>query len=60
MGQVTFSINPTNSFGFYRAAEGNDWDGDGIPNFMDAQPLNPAVSNLTVTIDMPTNLQNLQ
>lgn len=32
-----------------------DFDNDNFPNYKDAQPLNPAVGNLLITIDAPTN-----
>jgi hypothetical protein len=41
--------------GFFRAVSCGDCDGDGIPNWADPQPTNPAVSNLVVTIDTPAN-----
>ena len=41
--------------GYFRAAVGSDWDGDGIPNYQDAQPNNPATGILTITIDSPAN-----
>lgn len=31
----------------------SDWDLDGFPNHLDAQPMNPAVSNLVITIQVP-------
>jgi hypothetical protein len=40
---------------FFEIAVGNDWDQDGIPNFMDANPVVPNVGALTITIDNPLN-----
>jgi hypothetical protein len=55
-GQTKFTnelnADPT---GWFRVAVGLDWDLDGIPNWQDPQPTNPAVSNLVVTIDTPAN-----
>ena len=41
--------------GFFKILVGIDQDGDGIPEWMDAQPQNPSVGALSVTIDSPTN-----
>ena len=54
LGQITFTNPIRSATGFFKAATNGDWDGDGSPNNMDADPRNPAVSNLTVTIDVPT------
>ena len=62
-GQTNFTnFNTTailGDIGFFRAFEGNDWDNDGCPNYMDAQPYNGAVSNLTVTIEFPAHDSNV-
>ena len=50
-----FVLTITNFVGFFQAAEGDDWDGDGVDNWADAQPSNPAVSNLVVTIEFPAD-----
>ncbi len=55
MGQTNFTMPLTNYTGFFRAEEGDDWDGDGVKNWEDADPSNPAVSNLVVTIEAPAN-----
>lgn len=45
--------------GFFKilflAADANDVDGDGVVNWQDAQPFNPAIGILSVTIDSPLN-----
>ncbi len=41
--------------GFFKVLLGNDADGDGISEWLDAQPQNPSVGILSVTIDSPTN-----
>ena len=41
--------------GFLRVMVGWDGDGDSVPDWMDAQPLNPYVGLLSVTIDSPLN-----
>lgn len=41
--------------GWFRVLTGTDFDGDGIPEWMDAQPQNPSVGILSVTIDSPVN-----
>lgn len=55
MGQTNFTVPMTNGIGFFRAEEGDDWDGDGIKNWMDADPSSTNVGVLTVTIDAPAN-----
>jgi hypothetical protein len=39
--------------GWFRAAVGSDWDGDGILNYLDAQPSSTNVGILSITIDSP-------
>ncbi len=41
--------------GFFRVSVGNDWDGDGVLNWMDASPLNSGLGSLSITIDSPLN-----
>jgi hypothetical protein len=60
MGQTNFPLVMTNAVGFYRAEVGDDFDGDGIKNWVDAQPSNTNVGALTVTIDSPTDGSVLQ
>lgn len=45
---------------WFKLLVGSDQDGDGSPEWQDAQPLNPAVGILSVTIDGPTNGAVLQ
>ena len=56
VGQSNFVVDmeaePT---GFFRATIGSDWDLDGVPNYMDANPLDPTIGVLSITIDSPTN-----
>lgn len=59
VGQTNFTAPRTNNYAFFRAAEGTDWDGDGIPNFMDADPSNGGVGALMIWIDSPADLENL-
>jgi len=54
-GQVNFTVSSTNAIGFYRAAEGSDWDGDGVPNYMDSRPSDPSKGALTVIITYPSD-----
>ena len=55
IGQVDFTVPLWPGPAFFRGAEGGDWDGDGIPNWMDADPRSTNVGALTITIDSPTN-----
>ena len=60
-GQTNFSTNMgIFTMGFFRAAEGSDWDGDKIPNWLDAQPSSTNAGALTITIDSPTNYATIQ
>ena len=55
-GQTSFVANfGIETRGYFRIAVGNDWDGDGIPNYLDAQPSNTNVGALFITIDSPAN-----
>jgi len=60
MGQTNFIVPMLGDTAFYRAEIGNDWDGDGIPNWIDAQPSNPNIGALRVTIDWPLNGTQVQ
>lgn len=55
IGQTTFTVPMLGWRGFYKGAEGGDWDGDGIPNWMDADPRSSSLSALSITIDSPVN-----
>jgi hypothetical protein len=56
VGQTNFNIDGGEwQFGFFRVLLGADQDGDGIPEWQDAQPLNPSVGILSITIDSPLN-----
>jgi hypothetical protein len=56
VGQSNFVVDmEAEDIGFFRAAVGSDWDADGIPNSMDADPLDPTIGILSITIDSPTN-----
>lgn len=41
--------------GWFRVLLGIDGDGDGVPEWLDAQPQNPSVGILSITIDSPIN-----
>ena len=60
VGQSNFIVDMgIETEGWFKAGIGSDWDLDGVENSKDAQPSNPAVSNLVITIDSPTNGANL-
>jgi hypothetical protein len=55
-GQTNFTVSMGIAFsGFFRAVNCVDCDGDGIPNYQDADPWNTNVGTLAVTIDDPAN-----
>jgi hypothetical protein len=59
--QVTnFSIwmGPDNQR-FFKARSGRDWDNDNVLNYKDADPNSTNIGVLTITIDTPTNGQNI-
>lgn len=55
LGQASFTLPLTGNSGFFEAAEGNDWDGDGIPNWIDADPRSTNFGALTITIESPAH-----
>ena len=55
-GQTNFNVNGgIYPLGFFRANLGSDFDGDGIPNWKDANPYDSGVGVLTLIINSPTN-----
>lgn len=55
-GQTNFLItNNISQAGFYFVGFGNDWDEDGIHNYMDGNPLNTNIGAIQILIDSPTN-----
>jgi len=55
-GQTSFLANMGLEYsGFFVVTVGNDWDGDGIENYRDANPNDTNIGVLTITIDNPTN-----
>jgi hypothetical protein len=61
LGQTNFIVErESEAHRFFKAAVNNDWDGDGVPNVRDANPLNTNVGLLTITIRTPTNGANIQ
>ncbi len=56
VGATNFTVDGGEwPIGFFKVLIGIDQDGDGVPEWMDAQPLNPNVGILSITIDSPTN-----
>jgi hypothetical protein len=54
VGQTNFNASMgIETIGFFRAKIGVDCDGDGSQDWQDAQPTNPSVGTLTITIDSP-------
>lgn len=61
LGQTNFTIDMgPDASGFILAGIGSDWDADGIENYRDANPNDPNVGVLSVTIDSPTSGQLFQ
>lgn len=60
LGQSNFIVSKgLDSSGFWRASVGTDWDGDGIPNWLDGDPNNSGIGVLSVTIASPANGTNI-
>jgi len=55
LGQSNFTVSMLDLHGFYQAAEGDDWDSDGVKNWADAQPSDAGVGALTITINVPAH-----
>src|SRR5258708_8093879 len=56
VGQSNFLVGMgIETIGFFRAGIGSDWDNDGVPNWGDANPTDPTIGWLSITIDSPTN-----
>ncbi len=61
LGQTNWAVDGTGwDTSFFRVQTGTDWDADGIPNWQDADPNNPSIGILSVTIDSPLNGTQLQ
>jgi len=55
-GQTNFVVDMGNDFmGYFKALVGADQDGDRVPDWMDANPNDPMIGALSITIDSPTN-----
>jgi hypothetical protein len=61
VGETNFMVDGSEwASGFFRATLGIDSDGDGVPDWQDARPNDPAIGLMTVTIETPTNGSNVQ
>jgi len=59
VGQTNFPVDGGEwSSLYFRVLLGIDFDGDGVPEWQDAQPANSNVGILSITIDSPTNGYN--
>ena len=59
--QTVFTVEKgIEEISFFQTISGTNWDGDAAPNWEDANPLNPSVGRLTVTIDSPLNGSTVQ
>ena len=55
IGETNFTVDGGGwNNGYFKVLLGTDSDGDGVPEWQDAQPGNPAVGILSITIDSPT------
>ena len=60
-GQTNFLVDMGgDAMGFFKALVGSDQDGDGVLDWMDANPNDPTIGALTITIDSPANGSILQ
>jgi hypothetical protein len=55
IAQTSYNVPIRGTQGYLRGAVGGDWDGDGVPNWMDADPRSTNIGALTITIDSPAN-----
>lgn len=54
VGESNFLVDASGrDTGFFKVLVGTDLDGDGVPEWQDAQPENPSVGILSITIDSP-------
>ena len=61
LGQTSFlASNFPAMLRFFKARATNDWDGDGIANWADADPNSTNIGLLTITIESPANGALLQ
>lgn len=61
LGQTNFTVDAgVWPIGFFQILTGDDTDLDAVPIWMDADPLNPAIGALTITISSPTNGASFQ
>jgi hypothetical protein len=60
-GQTSFWVDssPWES-GYFKVSVGDDLDGDGVPDWADAYPDDPAIGVLSLTIDSPASGSTLQ
>ena len=54
IAQTSFTLPMLDGLGFLKGGVGGDWDLDGIPNWMDANPTSTNIGPLSITIDNPT------
>jgi hypothetical protein len=56
VGQTNFGVDAGSwTSGFFKVSVGTDKDGDGVPDWMDADPNDSTIGALTITIDSPLN-----
>jgi hypothetical protein len=61
LGQTNWTVDGAqNLTGYYSVWLGADADGDLSPNSEDADPFNPFLTQLTITIDSPTDHSTIQ
>lgn len=61
VGQSNFTADVGVEFmGFFKASIGTDLDGDGVQDWLDANPTDATIGILSITIDSPTNGAVLQ
>jgi hypothetical protein len=61
LGQTNWTVDGGPNFtGFFQTSLGSDMDMDSIENYRDADPTNPYIGQLTITIDSPTDHSTFQ
>ena len=60
-GQTAFTVGMgIETMSFFQSVSGTNWDNDTAVNWEDANPLDPNIGRLSISIDSPANGSNIQ